>query len=137
MSDLPQLRDLVDGDRVEPAIELGRILEDPNTGESTQAARATAPDQLDRAVGAAQRAHEVGEWSRLPAHERADWLDRLADAIAPQCDEVARREALTTGAPIAQTSMLSFIVHAAFRLVAEQLRAGLLARTFDGPKSGN
>ena len=135
MTDLPLPLDLVDGQRSQPAVDLGRRLEDPNTGEPGQSVLATAPAELDRAVDAAARVHEAGEWSRLPAAERADWLDRLADAIAPHCDEVARREALTTGAPIAQTSMLSFIVHAAFRLVAEQLRAGLLERRFDGPAS--
>ena len=135
MSDLPLPNDLVDGERAEPTVDLGRFLEDPNTGKRTQPVLATDPEQLDRAVAAAQRVHASGEWSGLPAAQRADWLDRYADAIAPHCDEVARRESLTTGAPIAQTSMLSFIVHAAFRLVAEQLRAGLLERTLDGPAS--
>ena len=135
MSDLPRPCDHVDGERSEPSVDLGRSLEDPNTGERTEPVLATAPDSLDRAVAAAQRVHDAGEWAGLPAVERADWLDRLADAIAPQCDEVARRESLTTGAPIAQTAMLSFIVHAAFRLVAEQLRGGLLERTFEGPAS--
>ena len=135
MNDLPLPLDLVDGERSAPSVDLGRWLEDPNTGERTQPVLATAPEQLERAVAAAQRVHDAGTWSSLPAAERADWLERYADALAPRCDEVARRESLTTGAPISQTSMLAFIVHAAFRLVAEQLRGGLLERTFDGPAS--
>lgn len=133
MSDLPELLDLVDGERAVPERDLGRWLEDPNTGERSQAVRATSSAQLDRAVAAAQRLHEGGEWAGMPVAERADWLERYADALAPRCEEVARLEALTTGAPISQTAMLSFIVHAAFRLVAEQLRGGLLARGFEGP----
>jgi phenylacetaldehyde dehydrogenase len=133
MSDLPDLQDLVDGERSTPSIALDTWLEDPNTGERVQAQRATDDATLDRAVAAAARVHASGEWSGLSAVERADWLDRLADALMPRCEEVARLESLTTGAPIAQTSMLSFIVHAAFRLVAEQLRAGALDATFDGP----
>jgi phenylacetaldehyde dehydrogenase len=131
VTDLPELCDLVDGTRRSPSVDLGRWLEDPNTGERTQPVRGTAPDQLDRAVTAADRA--AAPWAAVPVEERAVWLERLADALVPHCDEVARRESLTTGAPIAQTGMLSFIVHAAFRLVAEQLRGGLLERAFEGP----
>jgi phenylacetaldehyde dehydrogenase len=133
VSDLPELLDLVDGRQSPPARDLGRWLEDPNTGERSQTVRATDASQLERAVTAAQRVHDEGAWAGLSAEERADWLERYADALAPRCEEVARLEALTTGAPISQTGMLSFIVHAAFRLVAEQLRGGLLTRTFDGP----
>jgi acyl-CoA reductase-like NAD-dependent aldehyde dehydrogenase len=130
---LPDLSDLVDGERSAPAVELGRWLEDPNTGEQVQAVVATDDATLDRAVAAAARVHAEGSWSRLSDVERADWLERYADALAPRCEEVARLESLTTGAPVTQTGMLSFIVHAAFRLVAEQLRSGLLRREYDGP----
>ena len=130
---LPLLSDLIDGERAAPTTDLGTWLEDPNTGQRVQPVMATDDAALDRAVAAAQRVHSEGAWAGLPAAERADWLERYADALAPRCAEVARLESLTTGAPITQTSMLSFIVHAAFRLVAEQLRAGLLTRTFDGP----
>lgn len=130
---LPLLMDLVDGERLAPTVELGPWLEDPNTGERVQPMLASDPSTLDRAMAAAQRVHEAGTWSGLSVDERADWLERYADALMPRCEEVARLESLTTGAPISQTGMLSFIVHAAFRLVAEQLRAGLLTRTFDGP----
>lgn len=130
---LPALLDLVEGSLSEPAVDLGRWLEDPNTGEQVQPVLATSDAALERAVAAAQRVHESQTWSGLSAADRADALERFADALAPRCEEVARLESLTTGAPITQTAMLSFIVHAAFRLVAEQLRSGLLTRTFDGP----
>ena len=130
---LPALQDLVDGERLSPTVDLGQWLEDPNTGEQVQPMLGTSSEVLRRALAAAQRVHEEGTWSSLSPLERADWLDRYADALMPRCPEVARLESLTTGAPISQTTMLSFIVHAAFRLVAEQLRAGLLTRTFDGP----
>ena len=110
---LPPLMDLVDGERVAPTVELGPWLEDPNTGERTQPMLATDAATLDRAVAAAHRVHEAGTWSTLTAAERAGWLDRYADALMPRCEEVARLESLTTGAPISQTGMLSFIVHAA------------------------
>ena len=133
MSDLPALTDLVDGVRSTPSVELKTWLEDPNTGERSQRMRATDDATLDRAVAAAQRVHDDGTWSSLPVEARAQWLERYADALAPRCEDVARLESLTTGAPIAQTAMLSFIVHAAFRLVASELREGLLSRTYDGP----
>lgn len=133
MTDLPALQDLVDGRRSAPSVGLSSWLEDPNTGERVVRQLATDDATLERAVAAAHRVHDEGSWAGLTVQERADWLERLADAIAPHCEEVARRESLTTGAPITQTAMLSFIVHAAFRLVAGQLREGLLSRTFEGP----
>lgn len=131
---LPPLRGYVDGDFVEPTLDLGVSLENPNTGE--QVARQLAHDDatVARALAAAQRVHAEGSWSGLSANDRADWLERLADALAPKCEAIAALESFNTGATIQTTGMVSFIVHAAFRLVADQLRSGLLLDTsFDGP----
>lgn len=128
---LPDPLDLVDGERVAPAGALPVQLADPTTGSPLQQAVCTQEPALERAVAAADRAFP--SWSGLPPEERAQWLDRMADALEPRCAEVARLESLTTGAPIRQTAMLSFIVHAAFRLAAQQLREGLLTRVLPGP----
>ena len=46
---LPELLDLVDGRRLAPTVDLGRWLEDPNTGEQVQRVVATDDATLDRA----------------------------------------------------------------------------------------
>jgi acyl-CoA reductase-like NAD-dependent aldehyde dehydrogenase len=44
-------------------------------------------EDVDRAVKAARRGFE--SWSRMPVEERAQWLERLAEAMKPRVPEVA------------------------------------------------
>ncbi|MFC9362576.1 aldehyde dehydrogenase family protein [Rhodococcus sp. NPDC057014] len=64
---------------------------------------ATSPvansDLVDEAVGAA--AHAFPRWSGLAVEERAECLDRLADAIEGRRDEIARIVTLEQGKPLA------------------------------------
>ena len=53
---------------------------------------------VDDAVTAAKSALE--EWSILTLHQRCDWLDKIADELENQIEEVARLEALDTGKPM-------------------------------------
>ena len=50
---------------------------------------------VDDAVIAAKGA--FGDWSALSIEQRCDWLDKIADELQSQIDEVARLEALDTG----------------------------------------
>tara|TARA_B100000282_G_scaffold287706_1_gene255541 strand:+ start:3781 stop:5160 length:1380 start_codon:yes stop_codon:yes gene_type:complete len=54
--------------------------------------------KVDEAVNAAKFA--LGEWSSLTMQQRCDWLDKIADELENQIEEVARLEALDTGKPI-------------------------------------
>ena len=54
--------------------------------------------KVDEAVNAAKYA--LGEWSSLTMQQRCDWLDKIADELENQIEEVARLEALDTGKPI-------------------------------------
>ena len=53
---------------------------------------------VDDAVGAAKGA--FGNWSALSLEQRCDWLDRIADELENQIEEIARLEALDTGKPM-------------------------------------
>ena len=44
---------------------------------------------IDAAVAAARKAFDEGEWPRLTPAERADYLTRMADAIAKRQEELA------------------------------------------------
>ena len=86
--------DAADGDtfeRVSPAhdVVVGRY---PKGG---------LPD-LDRAVAAARRAFDEGPWPRIAGVERARVLNRVADAIRADADDLAYVEALESGKPIGQ-----------------------------------
>ena len=128
---LPEQLDLIAGEWVPPSRERGESLEDPNTGEELQAQMATDDDGVEAAIAASVAAYSG--WSATSPDDRADALDAVADALAPLAGECARVEALGSGATIGTTGMLSFIFHAAFRLAAEQLRAGVTYSTLEGP----
>ena len=90
---------LIGGEWVEAAD--GRTLAtiDPATGETiAQVAHAGAED-VDRAVKAAATALE-GRWSKLPAAGRSLLMNRLADLIEANAEELAQIEALDNGKPV-------------------------------------
>ncbi len=72
----------------------------PSTGEVIcQVAEADAAD-VDQAVSAARKAFEHGPWrNKISASERGKLLNRLADLIEKNIDELARLEALDNGKP--------------------------------------
>ena len=72
---------------------------DSATGETiAQVARAGAED-VDRAVKAAAAALD-GPWSKLPAAGRSLLMNRLADLIEANAEELAQIEALDNGKPV-------------------------------------
>src|SRR5215472_11746198 len=72
----------------------------PATGEEiAQVAEADAAD-VNKAVSAARTAFERGPWrNKISAAERGNLLNRLADLIEKNADELARLEALDNGKP--------------------------------------
>ena len=132
--DLPASRQLVDGAWSEAPVALGIDLENPNTGEVVAQQRASSDADVEQAAAAAWREHEAGSWSGLPAEERAAVLESVADAMDAEAMRVAALESFGTGAPIGTTAMLAAVINGgAFRLVAAQLREGLLTRVMPGP----
>ena len=67
-----------------------------------EVAEADAPD-VDRAVAAARRAFEGGEWPRMRARDRGRLLYRLAELIDAHREELARLESIDNGKPISET----------------------------------
>jgi aldehyde dehydrogenase (NAD+) len=72
----------------------------PATGEElARVAEADAAD-VDKAVAAARNALERGPWRTTSATERGRLLNRLADLIEQNADEIARLETLDNGMPL-------------------------------------
>jgi betaine-aldehyde dehydrogenase len=63
------------------------------------------PDDADEAVRAARRAFDGGVWARLPAARRAGALNRVADALEADRDQLARVETLNTGKTLTEAGM--------------------------------
>jgi len=96
---LQTLSNLVDGRLVAPLD--GRYLDvvEPATGQTY--ARCPDSDAADVALAAAAAQRAFPAWSRLPAAERAQHLNRLADLIEQRLEEFAAAESRDSGKPLA------------------------------------
>jgi aldehyde dehydrogenase (NAD+) len=84
----------------------------PATGtEICRVAEADAAD-VDKAVQAAREAFDKGPWRKMAASERGRLLNKLADLIEKNADELARLEALDNGKPyqVAKTADLPLVI---------------------------
>jgi betaine-aldehyde dehydrogenase len=69
---------------------------------ATTADVATQAD-VEHAVGAARKAFDQSEWRSTIALERAALLERTADILIRDCEEIARAETLNTGKAMRET----------------------------------
>lgn len=60
-------------------------------------------EDVDAAVDAARDAFENGPWAKMDARDRGALMNKLADAIADEADELAALETLDNGKPIADS----------------------------------
>ncbi|MHB8656742.1 MAG: aldehyde dehydrogenase family protein [Solirubrobacteraceae bacterium] len=73
---------------------------DPSTGRTITTVAQGGTEDVDRAVRAAREAFESGKWPGAPAAERARLINRFADLIATNADELAQLESLDNGKPV-------------------------------------
>jgi aldehyde dehydrogenase (NAD+) len=98
-----QTRLLIDGQWRDSAS--GKTFEtvNPATEEViAQVAEGDAAD-IDLAVKAARRAFDSGPWSKMDARDRTRLINRLADLLEENIDELAQLETLDNGKPIAES----------------------------------
>ncbi|MFE7444689.1 aldehyde dehydrogenase family protein [Streptomyces chartreusis] len=74
---------------------------------------------VDRAVRAARRAFDKGEWANAPTRERADLLLRVRDLLLRDKEDIARTETLDTGKTLTEGRIDVEDVANAFRYFAE------------------
>ncbi|MCB2049476.1 MAG: aldehyde dehydrogenase family protein, partial [Novosphingobium sp.] len=70
----------------------------PKTGETILHLPEAGSDQIDRAVGAAEKA--FASWSRTTPAQRSNYLLRIADRIEAEADTFSALEALNCGKPV-------------------------------------
>ncbi|MDE3133654.1 MAG: gamma-aminobutyraldehyde dehydrogenase [Acidobacteriota bacterium] len=125
----PTLQNLIDNEYVAGSTGETEPVLNPSTGEVMAHAPLSTPEDVNRAVDAAEKAFE--QWSTTPPSERARALLLLADALEEHGDELAALEADNAGKPIAamRDDEIPF--------AADNLRffAGA-ARTLQGPTAG-
>ncbi|GAA1689132.1 gamma-aminobutyraldehyde dehydrogenase [Microcella alkalica] len=94
---VPTLSNIVDGRAVASRADTGIDLIDPATEEVYARAPISAPEEIDEAYRAAERA--FAHWGRTTPAERQLALFRLADAVAEHAEEFADLESQDTGKP--------------------------------------
>ena len=75
---------------------------DPGSGEKLATVANMQPDDVERAVVAAQEAFDKADWARLPANERGVLLMRLADTVEQHKLIITQIESLDCGKIAAQ-----------------------------------
>ncbi|WP_067194706.1 aldehyde dehydrogenase family protein [Microbacterium sp. XT11] len=101
----PALRTWIGGAPEASAGGDGPWLHDPNTGEALAPSASSSPEQVDRAIEAARRAHDDARWRGLAPEERAERLEVLAAWLDDRAEEVALLDALNSGVPISVTRL--------------------------------
>ena len=96
---MKRLANLIGGEWLPP--QGGQYFDDhnPATGEKIAEIPSSTAADIEAAVAAAHAAQPA--WGALPSGERADWLDRIADALEARSDEIAELESRDTGKPVA------------------------------------
>jgi acyl-CoA reductase-like NAD-dependent aldehyde dehydrogenase len=79
----------------------GRTFEtvDPSTGEAICEVAQAGAEDVERAAQAARAALE-GKWGKMPAAQRSLLINRLADLVEQNSEELAQLEALDNGKPV-------------------------------------
>jgi len=95
-----QTKMLIDGKWVDSIS--GKTFEtiNPSTGDVIARVAEGDKSDVDRAVKAARRAFEKGPWRKMSARERGKTMNRLADLMEKNIDELAALETLDNGKPI-------------------------------------
>lgn len=90
----------IDGQCVEAEDGKTLTVSNPATGDVLTEVAACEPGDVDRAVAAARRSFEAGDWSRAAPASRKAALQRLSALMMEHREELALLETLDTGKPI-------------------------------------
>ena len=88
-----QVQNLVGG----KFVTTDEVFDDISPLDNSIIAKIPRTKNVDDVVEAAINAHS--EWALLSIEQRCEWLDRIADSLQENIEEVARLEALDTGKP--------------------------------------
>ena len=75
----------------------------PATEEIIGTIPAGTTDDVDQAVAAARKAHEMGQWRRMPVSDRARIVRKVGELMMQRRDEIAATETLDQGRSIRQS----------------------------------
>ncbi len=94
----------IDGEWTDPCSGQWFDSLNPYTGQAWARIPRGNPEDVERAVAAAERAMREGEWSRMTATQRGQALRRLGDAVTQHAERLATIEVLDNGKLLAEMS---------------------------------
>ena len=106
--------------------------------QGTQEVIATTPsatqEEVERAIAIAKEVFESGKWSELTVHERADYLNKIADKIDERANELIDLEVMNNGKIRAEAEFDIGDSADCFRYYASLVRTQV-GETFNAPAS--
>ncbi|HSL77304.1 MAG TPA: aldehyde dehydrogenase family protein [Candidatus Limnocylindrales bacterium] len=93
----------IDGEWVASADGTCSPVVNPSDGTVVTEVDVATDAQVQAAIAAARRTFDVTDWPRTPASERAALLERVADLLDRDLEELARAETLNTGKAIRES----------------------------------
>ncbi|MFW6343758.1 MAG: betaine-aldehyde dehydrogenase [Sediminispirochaetaceae bacterium] len=93
----------IDGKWVDPVSRNTREIIYPCDGSAIATVAEGGVEDVDRAVKAARDAFDEGPWPRTPAAERGRLVEKLADKVEENREELAQMESLDTGKTVEES----------------------------------
>ncbi|HWO97931.1 MAG TPA: 5-carboxymethyl-2-hydroxymuconate semialdehyde dehydrogenase [Bacillus sp. (in: firmicutes)] len=87
-------------------------------------------EEMNQAVAAAKDAFEHGPWGTMKVEERMKYINRIADLIDEEVEEIAFLESLDTGLPISQTRKMTARAAENFRFYARMVQTKLHGESY-------
>ena len=109
----------IDGEWVASADGTCSQVVDPSDGSVVTEVDVATDEQVQAAIAAARRAFDQTDWPRTPTAERAALLDRVADLLERDLEELAREETRNTGKAMRESRFDIADVISVFRYYAD------------------
>jgi betaine-aldehyde dehydrogenase len=90
----------INGEWIKPKYDGLFDVINPATEDLIHKAPAASVDDVDAAVKAARQAFDMGPWSRMTGHERANYLRLIAQSIRAKQNQLAEMEVMDNGKPL-------------------------------------
>ncbi|WP_078393533.1 5-carboxymethyl-2-hydroxymuconate semialdehyde dehydrogenase [Shouchella patagoniensis] len=103
---------------------------DPFTNQKLNSVASGDERDISKAVEAASNAMKNGPWGSMKVEERMVYINRIADLIDEEIEEIAYLEALDTGLPISQTKKMTARAAENFRFYARMVQSVLHGESY-------
>ncbi|MFL0365438.1 5-carboxymethyl-2-hydroxymuconate semialdehyde dehydrogenase [Pseudobacillus sp. 179-B 2D1 NHS] len=87
-------------------------------------------EDINKAVAAAKKAFEEGPWGKMKVAERMKYIERIADLIEENAEEISYLESLDTGLPISQTKKQAARAAENFRFYSRMVQSVLHGESY-------